>query len=76
MLEWLVEDLRGRALAGLERHPLANAEHTERPDMLVVAEVLDSCKVGDKVTVEVLRRGTQKKTLTVLLGERIPEITE
>jgi S1-C subfamily serine protease len=44
--------------------------------MLVVAEVLDSCKVGDKVTVEVLRRGTQKKTLTVLLGERIPEITE
>lgn len=40
------------------------------------ADILDGCKVGDKVTVDVLRHGDQRKTLTVKLGERIPEIAE
>lgn len=39
-------------------------------------DILDGCKVGDKVTVDVLRHGDQRKTLTVKLGERIPEIAE
>ena len=39
-------------------------------------DILDDCKVGDSVKVEVLRGGTQRKTLTVVLAERQPEVTE
>jgi S1-C subfamily serine protease len=36
-------------------------------------DVLDSCRVGEKVQVEVLRKGEEKRTLNVALGERAPE---
>ena len=40
------------------------------------ADILDGCKVGDTVKVEVLRRGGQRKVLNVQLAERQPENTE
>jgi S1-C subfamily serine protease len=39
-------------------------------------DVLDSCKVGDTVEVDVLRRGQNRVTLTVKLAERAPEPAE
>lgn len=39
-------------------------------------DVLDSCKVGDRVRVEVLRRGKERRTLEVVLTERAPERLE
>ncbi|KAI7844814.1 hypothetical protein COHA_001694 [Chlorella ohadii] len=39
-------------------------------------DILDGCKVGDTVNVEVLRRGGQRKVLSVQLAERQPETTE
>lgn len=39
-------------------------------------DVLDGCKIGDKVPVEVLRGGRQKKTLIVHLAERQLEPSE
>jgi S1-C subfamily serine protease len=36
-------------------------------------EQLDKCKVGEKVTLDVLRQGQKKMTLSVVLGERAPE---
>lgn len=43
---------------------------------MIDAGVLDDCKVGDKVTVDVLRGGNKKRTLTVQLAERVPDATE
>jgi S1-C subfamily serine protease len=37
---------------------------------------LDTCKVGDKVQVDVLRQGEKKVSVSVLLGERAPEVTD
>lgn len=39
-------------------------------------DILDGCKVGETVKVEVLRRGGQRKVLSVQLAERQPETTE
>ena len=39
-------------------------------------DVLDSCKIGDKVTVDVLRRGTQKMSFDVVLKERTMTTSE
>ncbi|KAL4433043.1 hypothetical protein ABPG77_006470 [Micractinium sp. CCAP 211/92] len=39
-------------------------------------DTLDGCKVGETVQVEVLRGGRQRKTLTLQLAERQPEVTE
>lgn len=33
-------------------------------------DALDRCKVGQKVTVDILRRGTERMTLTVTLGDK------
>lgn len=40
------------------------------------SDILDGCKVGETVQVEVLRRGGQRKVLSVQLAERQPEMTE
>jgi S1-C subfamily serine protease len=37
---------------------------------------LDKCKVGDKVTVDVLRQGEKKVSVSVVLAERAPEQTD
>lgn len=39
-------------------------------------DILDGCKVGEAVQVEVLRGGKKRMTLTVQLAERQPEMTE
>lgn len=39
-------------------------------------DILDDCKVGDKVVVTVLRNGTKKMTLQVILAERAPTMSE
>lgn len=39
-------------------------------------DILDGCKVGDTVKVEVLRGGSRRETLSVQLAERQPEVTE
>lgn len=39
-------------------------------------DILDGCKVGEAVQIDVLRKGREKKVLTVILGERQPEPSE
>ncbi|GAB4823866.1 hypothetical protein N2152v2_010912 [Parachlorella kessleri] len=39
-------------------------------------DILDGCKVGETVEVEVLRGGKTKKTLSVTLAERAPDVSE
>lgn len=46
------------------------------PSRPAATDILDGCKVGDTVQVEVLRRGGQRKVLSVQLAERQPENTE
>ena len=54
----------------------SNQAPTPLPLVPLSPDILDGCKVGETVKVEVLRRGTQRKTLTVTLSERQPEPTE
>ena len=46
------------------------------PCSLLPTDILDGCKVGETVAVEVLRGGRQKKTLMVQLAERQLEPSE
>jgi S1-C subfamily serine protease len=39
-------------------------------------DALDKCKVGDKIQLDVLRQGEKKLSVSVLLGERVPEPTD
>ncbi len=61
----------GQSLALLTAHT-----HLVAPIPRLAADTLDGCKVGETVQVEVLRGGRQRKTLTLQLAERQPEVTE
>ena len=72
-LKGISRDVYGRVLLGDIIVGLNGQPVKKEADLF---DQLDRCKVGDKVKVEVLRKGEKRASMTVELAERAPEPSE